>query len=213
MGQLARTLSGAAITLFMLAPGALADATYRNPDQSPAAASMATFGPTTIPQGWFDYCRRLPERCELAPEPDAARLDDTTWRTILAVNDRVNREVRPITDNELFGVSERWDYPRGAGDCEDFALLKRRLLHEAGLPLGSLLLTVAHDRKGGGHAVLTVRTDAGDFVLDNVEKRVLPWREANLHFLKRQAADDPRRWVDLSADRGREKDRALASLR
>lgn len=206
-----------AVTATMITIGLLgsaqADALHRNPDQVSASVNMKTFGRTSIPMGWFDYCERRPDRCSLPAEPAAVRLDDAAWRTIVDVNDQVNIEVRPVTDRDLFGVEERWDYPRGAGDCEDYALLKRKRLHEAGLPLGSLLLTVAHDAAGGGHAVLTVRTDRGDFILDNVEKRVLPWRATELHFLKRQAARDPNRWVDLSAGRGRAKDRALASLR
>ncbi len=47
----------------------------------------------------------------------------------------------------------------GYGDCEDYALLKRKMLMQAGWPREALLMTVVRDKKGEGHAVLTVKTD------------------------------------------------------
>jgi predicted transglutaminase-like cysteine proteinase len=125
------------------------------------------------------------------------KLTGDLWYTIVEVNDRINREVRPLTDMEIFGVEERWEYPGNVGDCEDYALQKRKVLNSMGIPLGALLLTVGRDADGGGHAVLTVVTDRGDFVLDNVEKRVLRWQDAELTYLKRQSSRDPRRWESL----------------
>ena len=66
-----------------------------------------------------------------------------------------------------------------------------------GYPLGALLMTVGKDTDGGGHAVLTVVTDLGDFVLDNVEQRVLLWKDVEIYFLKRQSQNDPNAWVSL----------------
>ena len=103
-----------------------------------------------------------------------------------------------MTDVELFGVEERWELPMVAGDCEDYALMKRDLLFQLGLPLSTLLLTVGTDADGGGHAVLTVVTDRGDFVLDNVEQKVLLWRDAEISYLKRQSQSDPNAWVSLA---------------
>ena len=71
------------------------------------------------------------------------------------------------------------------------------MLNESGLPLGSLLLTVGRDAEGGGHAVLTVVTDNGDFILDNQNKKVLLWQDAEISFLKRQSQGDPNLWVSL----------------
>ena len=73
-----------------------------------------------------------------------------------------------MTDMEHWGVSERWNYPDdGYGDCEDYVLLKRRMLMQAGWPRQALLVTVVRDKQGDGHAVLTVKTDKGEFILDN----------------------------------------------
>jgi predicted transglutaminase-like cysteine proteinase len=42
--------------------------------------------------------------------------------------------IRPLTDQEHWGIEDRWDYPDdGYGDCEDYQLLKRKLLASAGL--------------------------------------------------------------------------------
>ena len=38
---------------------------------------------------------------------------------------------------------------------------------QAGWPRQALLITVVRDKKGDGHAVLTVKTDKGEFILDN----------------------------------------------
>ena len=36
-------------------------------------------------------------------------------------------------------------------------------------------MTIVRDQDGEGHAVLTVKTDRGDFVLDNLTDEILPW--------------------------------------
>ena len=77
-----------------------------------------------------------------------------------------------MTDLEHWGVVEKWSYPEdGYGDCEDYVLLKRRMLMQSGWPREALLITVVRDRKGDGHAVLTVKTDKGEYILDNQDER------------------------------------------
>jgi len=99
-------------------------------------------------------------------------------------------------------VVEKWSYPDdGYGDCEDYVLLKRRTLMEAGWPREALLITVVRDRKGDGHAVLTVKTDQGEFVLDNQVQEILPWSETNYRFVKRQSQSDPNQWVSIGDPR------------
>ena len=76
-----------------------------------------------------------------------------------------------MTDLEHWGVVESWYYPDdGYGDCEDYVLLKRRMLMQAGWPREALLITVVRDKNGDGHAVLTVKTDKGEYILDNQER-------------------------------------------
>src|SRR5216684_4346526 len=88
-----------------------------------------------------------------------------------------------------------------ASDCEDYVLLKRRMLMEAGWPREALLITVVRETSGDGHAVLTVRTDRGDFVLDNQNAAIVLWSESGYRFVKRQSQSDPNIWVSLGDPR------------
>jgi predicted transglutaminase-like cysteine proteinase len=110
----------------------------------------------------------------------------------------VNAHVEPITDIDHWGLVDRWDLPfDGRGDCEDYALLKRKLLIQMGYPRQALLMTVVHDDADEGHAILTVKTDRGDFVLDNLNNGVKPWSETGYLFVKRQSQQDPNVWVKI----------------
>ena len=113
------------------------------------------------------------------------------WAELVSVNTYVNTSVEPVTDQDLYAVPERWDYPAGAGDCEDFVLLKKRYLEGLGFPAELLLITVVLDERGDGHAVLTVTTDKGDLILDNRRPDIVRWSDASYRFLKRQSQEDP----------------------
>jgi predicted transglutaminase-like cysteine proteinase len=107
-----------------------------------------------------------------------------------------------MTDMDHWGVVERWNYPDdGYGDCEDYALEKRKLLIEAGWPREALLMTVVRDQNGNGHAVLTVKTDRGEFILDNQTSDILLWSDTGYRFVKRQSQSDPNVWVSLGEPR------------
>ena len=107
-----------------------------------------------------------------------------------------------MTDQDHWGTVEKWSYPDdGYGDCEDYVLLKRKMLAQAGWPLEALLITVVREKSGDGHAVLTVKTDKGEFILDNQNPEILLWSETNYRFVKRQSQTDPNRWVSLGDPR------------
>ena len=152
-------------------------------------------GPTPA---WIAFCAQMPEECAYdASEPARIVLDQTTWKAIVEINERVNDTIIPVTDQDHWGVADRWDYPDdGLGDCEDIQLLKRRLLTEKGLPHRALRMTVVIDELGAGHAVLMARTDRGDFILDNKRKAVLPWQETGYRYVKREGSDNAA-WVWL----------------
>ena len=155
------------------------------------------------PIGWVDFCNDHPKECNAqATAPRDVVLSNAAWRDLVRINHHVNTTIKPITDLEHWGVVEKWSYPDdGYGDCEDYVLLKRRLLMQAGWPREALLITVVRDKRGDGHAVLTVRTTQGEFVLDNQNPKVLPWTETGYRFVKRQAQSDPNVWVLLSHPR------------
>jgi len=56
---------------------------------------------------------------------------------------------------------------------------------------------VVRDERGDGHAILTVRTNKGEFVLDNLREGVQPWTATPYRFVKRQSQTDPNLWVDI----------------
>ena len=129
-------------------------------------------------------------------------LSNKAWTDLTRINRWVNDNVKPMTDLEHWGVVEKWSYPDdGYGDCEDYVLLKRRMLMEAGWPRAALLVTVVREKNGNGHAVLTVKTDKGEFILDNQEEKVLLWSETSYRFVKRQSQTDPNAWVALGDPR------------
>jgi predicted transglutaminase-like cysteine proteinase len=129
-------------------------------------------------------------------------LSAKAWKDLTRINKWVNETVRPITDLEHWGVVERWNYPDdGYGDCEDYVLLKRRMLMQSGWPRQALLITVVRDKRGDGHAVLTVKTDKGELILDNQHEDVLLWSDTGYRFVKRQSQSDPNVWIALGDPR------------
>ncbi|HWP27116.1 MAG TPA: transglutaminase-like cysteine peptidase [Xanthobacteraceae bacterium] len=165
--------------------------------EQPIFASVGNV--TRPPIGWAEFCAVHPGDCQVRPSaPRDIVLTPWVWKELVRVNKWVNETIKPITDLEHWGVVEKWSYPDdGYGDCEDYVLLKRRMLIEAGWPREALLITVVRDKKGEGHAVLTVKTDRGEFILDNQHPEVLPWTETGYRFVKRQSQSDPNIWVSL----------------
>ena len=165
-------------------------------------ASHATVGSkTSVPYGWIDFCNRYAPECD-GPAMSAVDIDlsPTAWSDIERVNRSVNGAIEAVTDMDHWGVVDRWDYPTdGKGDCEDYALFKRKLLMEAGFPRQALLMTVVRDHQGEGHAILTVITNHGEFVLDNLSDKVKPWTDTGYKFVKRQSQEDPNSWVSIGA--------------
>lgn len=159
---------------------------------------MTTGGQTSQPIGHFEFCKRFPEECAIrSNEREPERMTDTFRTRLAAISSAVNKAVMPMKDSDIFGKDEYWTYPKQRGDCEDYVLLKRRILMEEGISPSNLLITVARKADGEGHAVLTIRTDLGDFVLDNLNNDVLPWDETGYRYLKRQAVDHTGRWVAI----------------
>jgi predicted transglutaminase-like cysteine proteinase len=158
---------------------------------------------TRAPIGWVEFCTSNKAECAAIPSlPRDIVLTATAFNDLVSVNRYVNSIVKPMTDLEHWGTVEKWSYPDdGYGDCEDYALLKRRMLIRAGWPREALLLTVVRDRKDEGHAVLTVKTDRGEFILDNQVEDILPWHETGYRFMKRQSQGNPNVWVGLTDPR------------
>jgi predicted transglutaminase-like cysteine proteinase len=157
--------------------------------------SMRLTGVTAPPIGHVQFCENYPGDCLAFDRPDqVVRLTPATLDQLDRLNRAVNAAVIPATDLEVFGIEEKWEYPALVGDCEDYALEKRRELIGSGWPASALLITVVRDEIGDGHAVLTVRTDHGDIILDNKSDDLLPWTSAPYRFVKRQSARNAAKW-------------------
>lgn len=155
---------------------------------------------TKAPSGWLQFCAEKPEECRPAADPRAVTLTPDLLQQLFSINSHANGRVKWTPDAELFGKIERWAYPLDRGDCEDIVLLKRQLLAKAGWPISALLITTVEERSGskGRHAVLTVRTDRGEMILDNETPEILFWYETNYRYVARQTPADPNVWVSFA---------------
>jgi predicted transglutaminase-like cysteine proteinase len=161
---------------------------------------MSIHGVAAPPVGYVQFCAAYPADCRRVTDVDqVVTLTQAVWNQLNQVNTAINTAVLPATDMEIYGILERWDYPKLAGDCEDYVLEKRRDLMHSGWPESALLITVVRDETGSGHAVLTVRTNRGDVVLDNKTDKILVWTDTSYTYLKRQSTRDPNSW-DLIED-------------
>lgn len=164
------------------------------------SASFAPIGqPTSVPFGWADFCRRYTGECDGAALPAVdINLSGKSIKEIERINRWVNEHIEPVSDSQHWGTLDQWDYPTdGRGDCEDFALLKRKLLIDEGFPRQALLMTIVKDAHDDGHAILTVKTNAGEFVLDNLRGEIRPWDRSGYRFVKRQSQNDQNVWVQI----------------
>jgi predicted transglutaminase-like cysteine proteinase len=167
----------------------------------PITTAALTLGELPAPWGWRDFCRKNPVDCSAkkVSEIEPFNLTPEKWKTIIETNSNVNKNIEAISDMDHWNKPESWDYPSdGKGDCEDYALLKRGLLIRAGIPASALLMTVVINRKGEGHAVLTLASDRGDYVLDNQINEILSWENSGYRFVQRQSQADPNEWTRLS---------------
>jgi predicted transglutaminase-like cysteine proteinase len=186
--------------------GAIALALFASPNTSTAEERplFITVGEATrAPIGWVEFCVEYDPECKTKPSaPRDVVLSGQAWKDLQRVNLWVNTHVKPMTDMEHWGVVERWNYPDdGYGDCEDYVLQKRRMLMQAGWPREALLITVVRDKNGDGHAVLTVKTDKGEYILDNQTDDIVLWSDTGYRFVKRQSQSDPNVWVALGEPR------------
>lgn len=163
-----------------------------------AAPFMRVYGETKPPHGAIQFCVDFAVEC-VAGRLQNSRFEATPERLaeLDAVNRRVNHEIEPATDLEVYGQTEYWAIPVTRGDCEDYALLKRQRLIKAGWPVGALLMTVVYDEKGEGHAVLTARMSHGDLILDNKHDEMKLWSKTGYTFVMRQSYIDPKVWLSL----------------
>ncbi|MBL4891606.1 MAG: transglutaminase-like cysteine peptidase [Rhizobiaceae bacterium] len=163
---------------------------------------MKTTGRTSQPIGHYEYCRKYRADCNIRTSNSRPfKLTRARWNELVDVNMHSNTTIRPVTDQEYYHVEELWTYPKEYGDCEDYVLMKRHMLMQRGWPASSLLVTVVRQANGDGHAVLTVRTDKADYILDNLQNNIKPWNQTEYRYLKRQSIKNSGHWSKISDKR------------
>jgi predicted transglutaminase-like cysteine proteinase len=195
-------MGAALLATFIITQGAWANTTAQPTTIDPSALSQTEYDQTLPPVGFVKFCASNPAACKpdglfqnLSAKP--VDMSPARWTQLYQINTAINALIKPVSDQDQYGEPERWVYPVSAGDCEDYALLKQRQLEAADFGSKNLRITVVLDEHGEGHAVLTITTEQGDYVLDNRRNDILLWKDTNYTFLKRQAADNPKHWVAL----------------
>jgi predicted transglutaminase-like cysteine proteinase len=172
---------------------------WAKPEKQAAGAFAPLGDVTSVPYGWVGFCQRYADECAGGPTPALdIRLTAKTGRELARINSWVNHAIEPVSDMDHWGVIDQWDIPSdGKGDCEDYALYKRKLLIEEGFPRQALLMTVVKDEHDEGHAILTVKTNRGEFILDNMHDEIKLWTKTGYRFVKRQSQNDQNVWVQI----------------
>ncbi len=169
-------------------------------DTLPHASFAATGEVTRTPYGWADLCGRQPQECQVdVLAPVDLHLTPKTLEMLERINAQVNEAIEPVSNFDHWGTMlDHWDYPTdGKGDGKIYALWKRKLLIDLGLPRQALLMTIVRDLEGYGHTIVTVKTDRGDFVLDNMVSEIRAWDVTGYTFVRRQSQADPNTWVSV----------------
>lgn len=168
----------------------------------PASRPMASEGDAGVtPAGYMSFCLRMPDQCETKPgAPLSIAMTPAVWQTLDTINRNVNNAMWPEDDMRHYGRAEYWTIPTdGYGDCEDYALTKRKALADAGLSAAALRIAVVIAPDQGRHAVLTVVTDQGDYVLDNLRDNIVAWDQSNYVWIERQDPTKALAWDSLRA--------------
>ena len=185
-----RTIHGAVIAAALSVIVAL-------PAQAWSASFIREGSAAKKPYGHHVFCQQSPRDCRDVRRAEPETLSKSVLNAIRSVNTSVNRSIRPVADEQTYGTADVWSANVRSGDCEDYAIEKRRRLIGAGLAPANLRLTMVKQRNGEAHVVLAVRTSEGDMILDNLNDRVTPFRKTGYRFIKIQNGERPRQWHSI----------------
>ncbi|OBQ78142.1 transglutaminase-like cysteine peptidase [Mesorhizobium sp. WSM3873] len=169
-----------------------------SPFAAQAGTAMQTKGKAFPPPAFYSFCSRQPGLCSTAGGTKVVALRPQLSAQLNEINLSVNSRITEVSDRAVVGKNDDWRVPTVSGDCEDIAILKKLELMKRGWPASALLLTVA-SYHGEGHTVLTVRTNEGDLVLDNLTGAVRDWSSTPYNYFARQAQGNGRRWERIGA--------------
>ncbi|MEQ1941938.1 transglutaminase-like cysteine peptidase [Mesorhizobium sp. VNQ89] len=147
-------------------------------------------GSAAAPLAYQLYCLQNAADCRNGKAKSASvQLTSSRMSQLRAINAQVNRSIRPRNDRK----GDRWVANPTSGDCEDYALTKRKHLIRLGFPQSALRIAVVRTSRGEGHAVLVVKTPNGDRILDNRTNSIRGWGQTDLTLVK-MASANPLRW-------------------
>ena len=193
-------LATVTVALFAVCQPALAEGPSRLARSFSGSSTMNVIDAntrTTAPFAHVRFCMDYPDQCQKGDGPNEVSLTPERQKQLSQVNGTVNRSIRPINDDAADNAGDVWNVDVSAGDCEDFALTKRENLMKLGWSPRTLRIAMARTGSGVGHAVLVVKTDRGDLVLDNRTNRIKGWRFTDLQIVKIQSGDNPRQWYTM----------------
>ena len=151
------------------------------------------------PNAFVNFCRRKTDQCavrqgKLAVRDGVVIATPAVLSSLISINTQVNKTIRSQSDGPRQDV---WEVNVMAGDCEDYVLTKRAQLLAKGWPSSALAIAVVYTPKRIGHAVLVARTDAGEFVLDNLRGEIITREKSDYHFISMQDGSRRLGWVAL----------------
>jgi predicted transglutaminase-like cysteine proteinase len=191
MGRFAKTF-GAALVLFTIGAGSTAQATWFGmPRMLKSQFDHVVFKAAVMgPFAYTHFCLRYAEDCRehghVFKRPHPVVLTETRWKELAEINQRVNRSIMPqayINDKTY----DTWRIAPARGDCNDYAVTKRHELLTRGWPSRSVLLAEVITTWGEHHMVLIVRTDAQDFILDNLNANIKPWSKTPYEWVRMES--------------------------
>lgn len=146
------------------------------------------------PIAFVRFCLDYPAECAPSPTPARTTLSEQSFAELTRVNRSVNQAIEPLPKS---AEPPAWRLDARAGHCNDYAVQKRHDLIQLGWPANALSLAVVQTPTGAGHLVLTVRTDHGDFVLDNRRPNVVAWQRTGYTWMIRQSERNPQYWAEI----------------
>ncbi|KQT51970.1 hypothetical protein ASG43_20995 [Aureimonas sp. Leaf454] len=147
-----------------------------------------SFSATPPPLGYAIFCLNNPGDCRQGGERQV-RYTSGLLSKLNAVNQSVNRQIRYKKDGR-----DVWKASVRSGDCEDYVLTKRKQLIRLGLSPSALRVAAVRTSRGEGHAVLVVKTDRGELVLDSIKKTITRRQNTSYTWIA-MASENPRRWI------------------
>jgi len=173
-----------------------AGAAYALPAQA-MPARMVTQPTNQVPPGWREFLASMPSDPAngATPGDPALAFSPAMWRDLIDAHREINSS---IAWTLIYGWRKRG--PHNEGNCTTATMEKRTRLIAMGYAWSALRPTRCaipdQDAAHTEHCVLTVCTDRGDFILDNVDQVIRPWHEYRYWWHGRLAASG-RAWETI----------------